>query len=242
VFLDTLSDAALAREVRLARSSVEAASGDSVALFHYPFSRWDERVRAEVAAAGFAGARTIGGINPASRDRYLLQSVAIASDRAGTPERLKELIKETADKSGWLILTYHNVVPQGSAEAKCYERIDAYEPYFVTPATFKSHMKLLASSGFYVGTESDVLTYMLARDNARLSVTDDAGEVNVKVLAASADVKYVARLTLMVELPWKTVGVRVSPGDTGYRVENVVGGVLTLEAAPGSIVSVRRME
>jgi hypothetical protein len=211
-------------------------------MFHYPFSRWNERVKGEVEAAGFAGARSVGGINPASPDRYLLQSVAVASDRAGAPERLKELLRETAEKRGWLILTYHNVLPRRSAEAKCYARMDPDEPYFVSPPTFKSHMKLLASSGFYVATESDVLTYMVARDNTRLTVEGDGDEVSIKVLAASADVKYVTRLTLIVELPWKRVGVRVSPGDVDYRVENVVGGVLTLEAVPGNIVSVRRME
>ncbi len=256
IFLDTLRETALADEMRLARSSVESALGHEagragmfaepaeggVAMFHYPFSRWNERVKEEVAAAGFLGARSIGRINSASPDRYLLESVPVVSDRVPDMKAVKALLRETREKNGWLILNYHNVLPRGSSEAKCYARLDPEEPYSVTPGTFLAHMKLLESSGFYVAPEGDVLTYILARDNTRLSVWEDGDEVDIKVLSGSADVEYVTKLTLVIKLPWKKVGVLVSPGGAGYELQAVVGGVITVEAAPGSRVSVRRME
>ncbi|MBN1503856.1 MAG: polysaccharide deacetylase family protein, partial [Candidatus Eisenbacteria bacterium] len=274
IFLDTLPEAALAEEMRLARSSIESAlgyepgrvgtsaesalgrerswagmpgrpAGDGVTMFHYPFSRWNERVKDEVAAAGFLGARSIGRINSASPDRYLLESVAPVSDKVPDMKAVKALLREAREKNGWLILTYHNVLPSGSEEAKCYERLDPKEPYYVTPATFLAHMKLLESSGFYVAPESDVLRYILTRDNARLDVREDDDQVDIKVLSGSADVKYVAKLTLVIKLPWKKVRV-VGPGGAGGPVEDevmdVVDGVIMVDAAPGSLVSVRRTE
>jgi len=254
VFLDTLSEAALAEEMRLARSSVESAlghesreagavaepaDGDAV-MFHYPFSRWNERVKEAVVAAGFLGARSIGGINSASPDRYLLQSVPVVSDGAPDMKKVKALLKEAREKNGWLILTYHNVLPQTSAEAKCYTRMDPKEPYFVTPGTFKAHMELLKSSGFYVAPEGDVVRYILTRDDAKLDVWEDGDEVDIKVLSGSADGKYVAKLTLVIRLPWKKVRI-LGPDNADY-VLDVVGGVIMVGATPGSMVSVRRME
>jgi peptidoglycan/xylan/chitin deacetylase (PgdA/CDA1 family) len=242
IFLDTLPETALGPELRAARSSLEAAVGNSVGVFHYPFSRWNERVKEEVRAAGFVGARNIGGINSSSPERYLLESVPVVSDKAPTPGELEDLLEETRERNGWLILTYHNVLPRNSGEARCYAKMDPHEPYFVTPATFRSHMRLLKASGFYLATEGDVLTYMLARDNVRLSVSEERDEVTIKVVAATAEVNYVTRLTLVVELPWKKVGVRCTPGDSDYRVERVAGGILTLDASSGSEISIRRME
>jgi peptidoglycan/xylan/chitin deacetylase (PgdA/CDA1 family) len=273
IFLDTLPETALADEMRLARSSVERTLGyefgpagppglptpghgsgragtsdepadGGVTMFHYPFSRWNERVKKEVEAAGFLGARSIGKINSASPDRYLLESVPVVSDKVPDVKAIKALLIDAREKNGWLILTYHNVLPKGSAEAKCYARLDPKEPYSVTPATFLAHMKLLESSGFYVAPEGDVLRYILARDSARLEVGEYGDEVVIKVLNRSADVKYVTKLTLVIKLPWKRVRI-VSPGRDGAyedKVQDVVGGVIMVDAAPGSMVSVRRME
>jgi peptidoglycan/xylan/chitin deacetylase (PgdA/CDA1 family) len=242
VFLDTLPEKKLGPELRAAKSSLEAATGAGVEIFHYPFSRLNEHVMQEVRSAGFLGARSIGGVNPPSPDRYLLKSVPVASDVQPTLEQLRGLLEETRQNNGWLILTYHNVLPRASSEARCYKRLDPREPYFITPSTFRSQMRLLKASGLYVAPEGEVLRYVLARDNVRLSVAEEGDEVRIKVNSVSAEVNYVTRLTLMVELPWTRARVRVRPGDSEYRVATVAGGVLTLEAAPGGEISIRRME
>ncbi len=239
VFLDTLTAEALREEVRKARFYLEEAIGGSVTLFHYPFSRVNDEVAAEVRKAGFKGARAAGGVNESSPDRYALKSVAVVSDEVPGRTRMERLISETRAQNGWLILMYHNVLPAGSPEARCYRELYPEEPYYVTPRRFRSHMRLLSNSGLYIAPECEVLQYIMARDGAWLEVREEERQATIKVRPGNAEINSGVVLTLVVELPWKRVRVSGSLNDSEQRVFN---GRLVLEARAGSEISIHRME
>ena len=57
---------------------VYEATGVRPDLFAYPYGRWDARVRARVAAAGYRAAFTLdAGLNPAGADPWTLRRVNV---------------------------------------------------------------------------------------------------------------------------------------------------------------------
>ena len=237
VFLDTLPESMLDEDLRASRSFFENELGESVLLLHYPFSRVNERVKEAARRAGFAAARGLGRINPATPDEFLLQSVPVVSDTLPSSRQFAELLSELKTKRGWLILTYHNVLPSASGEAMCYCELSPKEPYYVIPATFRKHMERLKKAGFYVAPERDVLEYVRARDNVRLQVKEERDGAVIKVQGLSADINHAKGLSLILELPWRKVRVEGSLGDSRFVVSN---GRLVLKVAIGSEVIVHR--
>lgn len=76
--LTEVDSTALGSEVAGSKSDLEEAFGEEVIGFAYPYGRHDERVRAEVARAGFLGACTVEeGRNRPATDDYLLRRVEI---------------------------------------------------------------------------------------------------------------------------------------------------------------------
>ena len=237
VSLDTLPEPVLEEELSASRSFLKEAFGESLLILHYPFSRVSERVREAARHAGFSAARGRGLINSATPDEFLLQSVSVVSDTLPSSKRLASLVEELRVKKGWLILTYHNVLPGYSPEAKCYRDLSADEPYYVTPQGFRRQMEGLKKTGFYVAPEGEVLRYIRARENTRLTVREEGDRALIKVERPSADISYEKGLSLVLTLPWKKVRVEGSLADSHYAVRK---GTLMVRAALGSEVIVYR--
>ncbi|MCX5800733.1 MAG: polysaccharide deacetylase family protein [Candidatus Eisenbacteria bacterium] len=237
VFLDTLSGLALDHELKDSKSFLERALGENVSVLHYPFSRVNDRVKEAARRAGYTAARGRGLINSATPDEFLLQSVSIVSDTLPSSGRLAELLTELKRNKGWLIFTYHNVLPSASPEAGCYRKLSSDEPYYVTQAAFRRQMEELKATGFYMARESDVLKYIRARDNVKLIVREEKDKAVIKVQMLSADISYEKGISLILNLPWEKVRVQGSLSDSHYAVH---GGRLAVKAAVGSEVTVYR--
>jgi len=238
VFLDTLPERELEDELGKSRLFFEQELGNSAAqILHYPFSRVNERVKEAVHNAGFIAGRDAGRINSASPDEFLLQSVSIVSDESPSSADISRLFAELSNGKGWLILTFHNVLPSSSREARCYMEIAPEEPYFVTPAAFRKLMEKVRDGGFYVAPEGEVIEYIRARNNATLIVREERNKAIIKVQPLSAENKYEKDLDLIIELPWKKVRVEGSLSDSRYSVS---GGKLKLKVAVGSEVTLWR--
>jgi peptidoglycan/xylan/chitin deacetylase (PgdA/CDA1 family) len=237
VFLDTLPASLLHEELKASRSFLENGLGEKVLILHYPFSRVNQRVKEAAEQAGFLGARGRGRINPARPDEFLLQSVPVISDVRPSPSGFADLLAELRANRGWLILTYHNVLPRSSGEAKCYMKLSPDEPYCVTPGNFKKEMEKLRGMGFYVAPEGEVLKYIRARDNVKLVIREEKDRAIIKVQSLSAEIDYEKGLNLILGLPWKKVRVEGSLSDSRYTVPK--GGLL-VKAAIGSEVIVYR--
>jgi len=239
VFLDTLPEPLLHEELKASRTFLENALGEKVSVLHYPFSRVNQMVKEAAQQAGFLAARGQGGVNPATPDEFLLQSVPVVSDGWPSLSGFADLLAELRANKGWLILTYHNVLPLGSREARCYMELSPDEPYYVTPATFKKEMEKLKKMRFYVAPEGDVLKYIRARDNVKLFVREEEDRAIVKIQSSSAEIDYEEGLSLILQLPWKKVRVEGSLSDSHCTVPK--GGLL-VKAAVGSEVIVYREE
>lgn len=107
--LRTLTDTALNNELNRSRQVLEQLLGRPVESFAYPRGRFDRRVRQAVMDAGYRSACcTLGGLNPAGTDVFLIrriqagmhldeQALRVALRRgAGTAARVRRVMRDLA--------------------------------------------------------------------------------------------------------------------------------------------------
>jgi peptidoglycan/xylan/chitin deacetylase (PgdA/CDA1 family) len=148
--LPTLSDAALAAELRDSKARLEQIAGrpGSVTSIAYPYGLYDARVIAAAKAAGYRSGRVV---DEGYTSRLDLEPLAVRAQnmtRTTTTADVQSWIVYAAAHRYWLVIVYHEVVPDSAPVCTDPETVSpCLGPYDTTVSQFRTQLDLLAAAG-----------------------------------------------------------------------------------------------
>ncbi len=137
-------------EVQGSRAELLLGGLTPVLTFAYPLGNNNEAIQTEVAGAGYTSARgTVPGMNGKGQNKFELKSHMVL---ASTPlSQLEQWINDAVAERSWLILTFHQILPEGAQGSGMYT---------TTPSRLSSMVQYLASNNVLVRTVSDGVAHM----------------------------------------------------------------------------------
>jgi hypothetical protein len=88
--------------------------------------------------------------------------------------------------------------------------------YSVTTELFRKQAEMLAASGYWVGTISEVGKYITQRENSNINLTTGKNKIYIEVGSTLEKTVYNQPMTIEVSLPWKKYRVEGSLSDGIY--------------------------
>lgn len=146
--LTAIDDAQLAYEVQASKSFLESILGGSITGFAYPFGSYDWRVIGAVRGAGYTMARSVeDGYN--SRLNLEPYDVRVQNMlNTTTTAEVRGWIAYAAAHSYWLVIVYHEVVPDSAPLCAAAPRANpCLGPYDTTVSRFQAQLDALADAG-----------------------------------------------------------------------------------------------
>jgi peptidoglycan/xylan/chitin deacetylase (PgdA/CDA1 family) len=166
----TLADEQLDQELQDSETLLRAITERDVVSFAYPFGEYDARVIEAARAAGFTSGRSVeeGYNSTLDLERFDLrvQNVTADTDLA----TFRSWVDYAAARRYWLILVYHEVVPDGTLPG----------PFDTTAGRFRDQLDHLVAAGL----AGDVLTVRAALAVADAEVHPAPGSVDPGTPAA----------------------------------------------------------
>lgn len=173
-----LSDAQ--EEVRGSRSELLLGGLTPVHSFAYPLGNNNETIQAEVASAGYTSARgTASGTNSRDENRFALKSTVVTSDMPMS--QIEQLINEAIAGRSWLILTFHQILPDILTEGAPASSI-----FTNTPTRLSGVVQYLTQNNVLVRTVSDGAALMNGTQSVATSTATTTPPVTAVATSTTA--------------------------------------------------------
>lgn len=206
----------LAEMMREIKSLIESRSGAPVYTIHYPYSFASENIPPAACEAGYlfgrSGLDTVNSAIP--ENMYLLASQAVLNNEIPDSALFMKWLDET--ENNWLILMYHHFFTGDSREVAIMNSHNVSYSYSITPELFKKQAEMLAASGYWVGTISEVGKYITQRENSNIILTKGKKKIYIEVGSSLEKTVYNQPMTIEVNLPWEKYRVEGCLSDGVY--------------------------
>lgn len=202
--------AAMMNEIK---SLIESKSGGRVFTMHYPYSFASENIPLAAREAGYlfgrSGLDTLNAANPGNM--YLLASQAMLNNEVPDSALFMKWMEQA--ENNWLILMYHHFFTKESGEEAIMQSHDVYNTYSVTPENFTRQMEMLASTGYWVGTISEVGKYIIQREASEIIIKAGKRKIILTVGSSLDKAVFDQPMTIELNVPWLEYHVKGSLND-----------------------------
>ena len=175
--------------------------------------------------------------NSITPDFYALKSHAILENDNPSLKEFSIWIRDVLSQSDWLILMYHNVLPEKDVEFIQRKKQDTDEYTLnLYPSTLDSQMKIIKKSGAWVAPMGEVAKYLKERIHTKINNDFGNDILTVSLKDNLPDDVYNIPLTLKIKVPWKKVKVKGALQDGEFRAKK---GYILIDAYPDSKIEVK---
>jgi peptidoglycan/xylan/chitin deacetylase (PgdA/CDA1 family) len=238
IYFDELNSIGIYNNIYNSKVQIEEKTGKPCVSFVYPGTIWTEQSQRMIEKVGYVCARTGESMyNDISPDFYALKSFAIMEDDNPSLKGFSGWVSDALSQSKWLILMYHNVLPEKDPELILQKKQNADEYlYNLYPSTLDAQMKTVKNSGAWVAPMGEVAKYLKERIHTRINskLKNDKLELNLK--DDLPDEIYNTPLTLKIKIPWNKVKVEGALKNGEYIVKK---GFLLIDADPDSNIEIK---
>ncbi len=145
-------------------------------------------------------------------------------------------VSSALTQSKWLILMYHNVLPEEDPELiQSKEQNNDGYTYNLYPSTLDSQMKIIKDSGVWVAPMGEVAKYLKEGIYTKINSKFGNDKLAVSLKDDLPNDIYNIPLTLKIKIPWNKVHVNGALRDGEYSVKN---GFLMIDAYPDSYIEI----
>lgn len=241
VALPELSPEEIVRNLKDSKVLIEKKIERPCISFVYPLAMVSPEVKKIAEETGYICARRYGAsYNELIPDFYELKSFSILSNENPTLVNFTRWIIRAMAANRWLILVYHNVVPEGDPELIQWKKEHGGEDINnLYPSTFDSQMQLIRDSELWVAPLGEVARYLKERMHTRIQYDLEQDRIGVHLRCDLPRKIYNVPLTLKMKTSWRRVKVKGSLNDGVVEVKN---GTLIVDSCPNSQIIVERVK
>jgi peptidoglycan/xylan/chitin deacetylase (PgdA/CDA1 family) len=238
IYFDELNSIGIYNNIYNSKVEIEEKTGKPCVSFVYPGTIWTEQSQRMIEKVGYVCARTGESMyNSISPDFYALKSFAIMENDNPSLKEFSDWVSDALSQSKWLILMYHNVLPQKDPELILQKKQNADEyRYNLYPSTLDSQMKIVKNSGAWVAPMGEVAKYLKERIHTKISRELKNDRLAVSLKDDLPDEIYDTPLTLKIKIPWNKVRLE---GTLKNGVPVVKKGFLIIDVHPDSKIEIK---
>jgi len=241
IALPELSPEEIVRELKDSKMQIEEKIEQPCISFVYPFSMVSPEVRKIAEEAGYICARSYGAsYNELIPDFYELKGFSILRNKNPSLVNFTRWIVGAMTAKKWLILIYHNVVPEADPELIKWKKEHVGEDtYNLYPSTFDFQIQLIKDSKLWVAPMGEVAKYLKERMHTRVQYDFGQDRIAVRLRCDLPREIYNVPLTLKMRTSWSRVKVKGSLSDGVVEVKN---GMVIVDSYPNSQIIVEKIE
>jgi len=238
IYFDELNSIGIYNNIYNSKVEIEEKTGKPCVSFVYPGAIWTEQSQRMIEKVGYVCARTGESMyNSIFPDFYALKSFAILENDNPSLKEFSDWVSGALSQSKWLILMYHNVLPEKDPELILRKKQDTDEySYNLYPSTLDSQMKIIKNCGAWIAPMGEVAKYLKEKIHTKINCELRTDKLAVSLKDDLPDKIYNTPLTLKIKIPWNKVRVEGALKNGEHIVKK---GFLIIDAHPDSNIEIK---